>query len=136
MTSEVVKHWQAYVLELEHGKYYVGITSQSPEKRMWEHQHSIRVASWTKKYKPLNILETHDLGSVAKSVAEKFENELLRQQMKKFGYNNVRGGDITLPKELYLFMGYFFDREYANYLIWFLIFCTLVTLLVIYLWLK
>jgi predicted GIY-YIG superfamily endonuclease len=33
-----MKKWWLYVLKLERGKYYVGITSKTPERRFYEHK--------------------------------------------------------------------------------------------------
>lgn len=85
------KHWWLYVLKLEKGKWYVGITSQTPERRMQEHIKGVRSAYWTQKYKPRSIESTLSLGRVSKEEAEKIENKLVRDLMKRHGYNNVKG---------------------------------------------
>jgi predicted GIY-YIG superfamily endonuclease len=90
-----VKHWWLYVLKLEGGKYYVGITSQTPEIRMNEHIHHVRSANWTRQYKPIKLHDTHDLGVVTKEKAELYEARVTRRYMKEYGINNVRGGDLT-----------------------------------------
>lgn len=89
------KHWWLYVLKLEHNKWYVGITSKTPEERLQEHALKIRGAYWTMKHKPLGIELTEDLGLVSKSHAEAYENRVTRTLMKERGLNNVRGGDLT-----------------------------------------
>ncbi len=45
MTDEQNKHWWLYVLKLEQGKWYIGITSQTPEKRFYEHKIGRRSAN-------------------------------------------------------------------------------------------
>ncbi len=89
------KRWWLYVLLLEDKKYYVGITSQTPEKRYTEHVNNIRPANWTKKYKPLEIIDRKDLGEMTREAAEAYENKAVRKYMAEKGYNNVRGGDLT-----------------------------------------
>lgn len=77
------------------GKFYVGITSQTRERRMQQHLREIRAAYWTKTHKPLEIIYTEDLGITQKAKAEKHENKMVRERMKQRGINNVRGGDLT-----------------------------------------
>lgn len=89
-----MKNWWLYVLKLEQDKWYVGITSQTPERRFWEHQNKVRPACWTLKYPPLEIVESKSLGQMTKEEAEKFENKKVREFLKKLGINNVRGGDL------------------------------------------
>jgi predicted GIY-YIG superfamily endonuclease len=105
------KHWWLYVLELEQGKYYVGITSKTPEERSWEHQHKVRAAYWTMKYPPLKIIHTEDLGSVTKQDAEKRENTVVREQLLRFGTNNVRGGDLRDISEYTIIFNTIYDKE-------------------------
>lgn len=94
------KHWWLYVLKLEQGKYYVGITSKSVEARFAQHKKGFAGASWTKKYKPLEIYYSQDLGVVTKEKAELFEAKTTRKYIEKYGLDNVRGGDITVTEEL------------------------------------
>ncbi len=105
------KHWWLYVLRLEDGKFYVSITSKTPEVRMREHQNGIRVAYWTAKHKPIEIIYTEDLGQIEKSKAEKRENKMTRALMKQRGMNNVRGGDLTGTEEYIRRFGWYLDRD-------------------------
>lgn len=95
MKPEKQKHFWLYVLKLEQGKYYVGITSQTVEKRFQEHVSGIRRANWTAKYRPLSIHDRKDLGITTRAGAETFENRVVRQYIKKYGNNSTRGGDLT-----------------------------------------
>lgn len=47
--SSVQKRWNLYVLRLANNKYYVGITTKTPEERMQEHLQRIMGAAWTQK---------------------------------------------------------------------------------------
>ena len=105
------KHWTLYVLRLQDGKYYVGITSKTAEIRMQEHLNGVRVAYWTAKHKPLEIIHTEDLGLIEKSKAEKRENKMVRALMRQRGLNNVRGGDLTSVDEYIKRLGYIWDRD-------------------------
>lgn len=106
-----MKNWWLYVLRLEEGKYYVGITSQTPEIRMQEHINHVRGANWTKKYKPVEITSKQFLGAMNKSEAEKTENIEVRTNMRIYGLNNVRGGDITKVEDYSKFMGYLYFKH-------------------------
>lgn len=105
------QRWHLYVLKLQDGKYYVGITSKTPEMRMQEHMDGVRVAYWTAKHRPVEIIHTEDLGIIEKSKAEKRENKMVRALMKQRGLNNVRGGDLTSVEEYTKRFGYIWDNE-------------------------
>jgi predicted GIY-YIG superfamily endonuclease len=89
------KHYWLYVIKQEQGKYYIGITAKSPEERYLQHVNGFMGAKWTKKYKPISLFDTHDLGLISKFEAEQYENRIVRIYIKKYGYNNVRGGDLS-----------------------------------------
>jgi len=72
-----------YVWELEEGKFYVG-WSENLSRRLDEHL-SEEGAIWTKKYKPLSIME---VCRGDKSV----EKQKTLEYMKLKGWENVRGG--------------------------------------------
>lgn len=103
-----MKNWWLYVLRLEGEKYYVGITSKTPEERFKEHKNGFLAANWTTKYKPLEIIQTKNLGQIDKERAEKFENKVTREYIKKYGIKNVRGGDISATDDLIKRFGYYF----------------------------
>lgn len=101
-------HYWLYVLKLQQGKYYVGITSQTPEKRFQEHLHG-RKTYWTEKYPPLEIYDTKDLGNSTIEESRKFENIVTRRYMKERGINNVRGGNYTQTSDLIARFGIYYD---------------------------
>lgn len=78
---------QLYVLQLESGKYYVGKTS-SPSDRYKQHLAGAG-ATWTKKFKPVKMIETRALKDVHD------ETNTTKDLMKKHGVDNVRGGAYT-----------------------------------------
>lgn len=122
-------HWWLYVLRLEDGKFYVGITSKTPEIRMREHLNGVRVAYWTAKHKPLKIIHSEDLGAIEKSKAEKRENKMVRALMKQRGLNNVRGGDLTSVEKYVKRFGYAWNEG-----LWYpMTVVILLTLIIIYL---
>lgn len=105
------KRWWLYILKLENEKWYVGITSKTPEARFREHQLGIRGAYWTKVHKPIEIEKFEDLGIVSKEHAETYENTITRQLMKEKGLNNVRGGDLTNTEDYIVRFGWVYSRE-------------------------
>lgn len=90
--SASCKRFKVYALKLEHGKYYVGITSRKDVNTRVEEHISGVGARWTLLHKPVDIIEVKDLGLVPKKVAENTENEITIEYMDRFGTQNVRGG--------------------------------------------
>lgn len=102
------KNWTLYVLKLEQDKYYVGITSQTPEKRFQEHLHG-RKTHWTAKYPPIKIVDTKYLGDLSLEDAKDYENKVTRRYIKEKGVNNVRGGDLTDVSNYVIRFGNIYD---------------------------
>jgi len=75
-----------YILQLEQGKYYVGKTT-NPSFRIDKHFTS-NGSSWTKKYKPILILE------IIQNCDDYDEDKYTIKYMEKYGINNVRGGSF------------------------------------------
>jgi predicted GIY-YIG superfamily endonuclease len=109
--TDETKHFWLYVLALEQGKYYVGITSKTPEIRFKQHQKGFAGASWTKQYKPLSVIDSKDLGLIGVEEAQNYENKVVRRYIKEYGLNNVRGGDITVTDELIPRFGRLFSKD-------------------------
>lgn len=103
--------WQLYVLKLEQDKWYVGITTQTSEKRFEQHKRGIMGAAWTRKYKPLKIHYTEDLGMCDIERAELYEGRVTRKYMEKYGDNNVRGGDLVDTDKYIKRFGKYFRNE-------------------------
>lgn len=88
-----------YALKCEQNKYYIGKTNKTANDRFKEHVSSHidgnqLGSSWTAKYKPICILESH----VQKTLFD--EDNLTKSYMIKYGIDNVRGGSyaqIELP---------------------------------------
>lgn len=123
-----------YVLKLEEGKYYVGVTARNVTTRMEEHTNGFMGAKWTKRYKPIKILDKRFLGLKTFEEAERYETRVVMKYMDKYGVNNVRGGLLTYEgKYKYLFGRYLKDDDYeALRVICFLLFCLLVTTILFY----
>ncbi len=107
---EKEKHWWLYILELEKNKWYVGITSKTPKKRLHEHKIG-RGANWTRLYKPVEVHYTKDLGVVDVERARLYEGRVTRKYMEKYGDNNVRGGDLVDTEEYVRHFGYFWKKR-------------------------
>ena len=73
-----------YVLKLQNNKYYVGKTN-NPKYRVDTH-FSEGGSSWTKKYKPISILE------LKLNRPDTDEQIITQEYMKNYGIDNVRGG--------------------------------------------
>ncbi|KAI8926943.1 hypothetical protein BC831DRAFT_454429 [Entophlyctis helioformis] len=74
-----------YVLQLEHNKFYVGRTERSVEERFLEHC-SGTGSNWTSIHFPLRVLMT------ALGDSQDDENDLTLEIMRRYGWQNVRGG--------------------------------------------
>lgn len=105
------KNWWLYVLKLEEGKYYVGITSKTPERRFRQHMNGTMGARWTRHYKPIKIYDSKQLGSVSIDKAQEYEGKVTREYMKKYGDNNVRGGDLTEDEDYIRRFGRIFTKD-------------------------
>jgi predicted GIY-YIG superfamily endonuclease len=109
------KRYWLYILKLEQGKYYVGVTSRSVSERVSEHQHGFMGAKWTKRYKPIKIIDKRDLGVTTYDRAEQYETRVTTRYMKKYGINNVRGGLLTDEGNYVQRFSYLFKTEvYQN----------------------
>lgn len=102
--------WTLYILKLEQDKWYVGITSKTVEYRFKQHKNGFG-ANWTRKYKPLEIVDTKDLGECEVEKAQLFEGRVTREYMEKYGDNTVRGGDLTDVENYYRRFGHFWHKD-------------------------
>lgn len=105
------KHYWLYVLRLEEGKFYVGVTSKSVEERFKQHQNEYFAAEWTKIYKPISIHQSRDLGVTTYERAEQYENKVTRKYIQEYGLSNVRGGNLSYRGEMVRRVGYFWRIE-------------------------
>ncbi|CAN5699323.1 hypothetical protein BH23PAT2_BH23PAT2_10550 [soil metagenome] len=105
------KRYWLYVLKLEDGKYYIGVTAQTPEKRFEQHKKGFAGAAWTSEHKPIKIFDRKDLGLITYAEAQKYENKVVRKYIKKYGHNNVRGGDLRLVDPVVKRLGWFIPEE-------------------------
>ena len=77
-----------YILKCEENKYYIGKTHKNVLYRFKKHQNGYG-AIWTKKYKPIKILEIY-------LNCDNFdEDKYTKIYMDKYGIDNVRGGSYT-----------------------------------------
>ena len=77
-----------YVLKLQGGNYYVG-KSDDVISRFQEHMRGSGSA-WTKKHKPISIVESRDGVSVFE------EDKVTKEYMAKYGIDKVRGGSYVM----------------------------------------
>ena len=104
------KHWSLYVLRLEQGKWYVGITTKDPKVRYEEHRNNIRAAAWTRTYQPIELVDSIRLGYISEKSAKRREDGATIIHMRKYGINNVRGGQYTELDD-YVIIGRRFFRK-------------------------
>ena len=83
-------HWFLYLLELEGGHYYVGITT-NPQRRMEQHS-SGKGANFTGRFKPLKMLTYKYIGKCTQREAERYEDALTLEMISVFGNTRVKGG--------------------------------------------
>ena len=76
-----------YVLKCEQDKIYVGMT-MNLNLRIAQHW-SGQGAQWTKRYKPLELIQVIAFGS------KSLENKVTLLYMKEWGAENVRGGSYV-----------------------------------------
>ena len=72
---------------MEGGRYYIG-RSDDVIKRYQQHTSGLGSA-WTKKYKPVRILDTIE------NVSPFDEDKITKEYMAKYGIENVRGGSYV-----------------------------------------
>lgn len=87
-------HISIYLLKLEHGKFYVGKTTQL-NFRLTDH-FSGNACEWTRVHKPLSVLK------IIPNCDDFDEDKYTKMAMSQFGIDNVRGGSysqIQLPYE-------------------------------------
>lgn len=94
MADENNNYWWLYVLKLEEGKWFVGVSYDTPEQSFTDHKKG-HVTNWTRTYKPLKVQYAKDLGMVDLEKAQLAEGKATRIYMEKYGEENVRGGDLT-----------------------------------------
>lgn len=105
------RHYRLYVLRCKDGKWYVGITTKTPEVRFAEHRDNIRAAAWTRMHKPIELYDCRDLGQTTEQRAKLAENRAVREYIKKYGLNNVRGGDISQTSKYSVFANRLFPQD-------------------------
>lgn len=80
-----------YVLRLDGGNYYVGLTSGCPSRRIEQHggRHG---AAWTRLHHPLELVETIDTRTTDQTKASLHESMVTWKYMQRYGWQRVRGG--------------------------------------------
>lgn len=87
-----IRNWTLYVVKLQGGYYYVGITSRKDYMRRIR-QHGGRTGARVNKGKIVEeIVELQHLGRMTGLQAGRIENDTMLEYRKKFGARKVRGG--------------------------------------------
>jgi predicted GIY-YIG superfamily endonuclease len=90
--------WHLYVLELEHGCYYVGIALNA-NKRFSEHCAGLG-ANFTRAHEPIRIVETFSCQTDDRDIAAKIENKKTLEYANRYGGDKVEGGKYFIPSKL------------------------------------
>jgi len=85
------KIWYLYLLELEHGMYYLGTTT-NVKRRFEQHKRGSNYggAKWTSLHKPKSIVSQQCLGRMRAKDACKIEQIMFNEYFTKYGYS-LRG---------------------------------------------
>lgn len=113
------EYYVLYVLELQDGCYYVGIT-QNHKHRLSQHFKG-NGSVWTSLHKPIKKLGWKRLRETDKNQVYRIESMTTLRLMNKFGWKMVRGGWFSDPdeprtyhhlrghKQTIIWLGYNFD---------------------------
>lgn len=88
------RNFYIYVLLLEGENYYVGITG-NVQKRFHTHKKG-KGSQWTKIHKPIEVIESYNIGVMTEAEAVVIETEKTIETMDKYGVQRVRGGKICM----------------------------------------
>lgn len=86
-----------YVLQLEHGCFYVG--QSSALKARLEAHFRRKASAWTRAHPPIELLSHRVLQTTDKKEAELVENEMAFELMRTYGWQRVRGGFFCATSE-------------------------------------
>lgn len=113
------RRFSVYVLECEHGKYYVGSTCRR-RQRFKEHKSPRGGSKWTKMHPPIRIL--HETRRIPKAYYLGMEATITAEYMLKYGINNVRGAMFSETRQyttadtdtLTKFLGHHNNLDYTD----------------------
>lgn len=92
--KSIVRDYTLYVLELERGNYYVGITARKNVSIRFQEHADGKGAQWTKAHRPVRIIETRPLGKRTQGSAARVEDDVTIEYVDNYGINRVRGGSL------------------------------------------
>lgn len=93
-----------YILKCEDDFYYVGESSTKSldiriRQQFGEQIGICKQSEFCKKHKPIEIVETHDVGKMDYNEAEMLENAWTKIYVGRFGSDKVRGGISCLGEQ-------------------------------------
>lgn len=134
-TNGAKANYWIYVLQLEHGKYYVGYTAyQNPYDRILDHG-TKKGAHWTHRHKPISVTEIRDAGYITRPHVEGLTQNLTWEYIKMFGANNVRGTKLPTAHRIAIIGGRYFETRTLrdkNFIIGILLMAVSVALFLFY----
>jgi predicted GIY-YIG superfamily endonuclease len=95
LNGKPVRVW-LYALRLEDNCWYVGMTYNV--QRRFEKHFSGKGAAWTKRHKPIEIVEQRQTDCILQLDAAKLEDDMTLEYALKYGGDNVRGGGYCQVK--------------------------------------
>lgn len=107
----MIKRYWLYILELENACFYVGVTSRNVDLRFKEHLNGFHAARWTRKHRPIKVLDKKDLGLINYEQAQVYEQKATLKYIDRYGIDQVRGGELTYEGKYKSFLGRYLEKE-------------------------
>jgi len=101
---ETGENYYVYVILCEDHFYYIGI-SLDPEERFKLHT-SGKGARFTKEHPPIKMIEKENTGTNIIGLAMILESYKVKECIKKYGHNNIGGGQLKNRKKKIAYRGY------------------------------
>lgn len=94
---QLIHRTTVYVLECEHGKYYVGSTRHRRQRYRQHFQRDMVCSKWTRLHPPRLVLMEYR--RIPERYLMGFESQVTAEMMIKYGVNNVRGSYFTSTQD-------------------------------------
>jgi predicted GIY-YIG superfamily endonuclease len=99
--NKSIRNWTLYVIKLNGGQYYVGITSRRDFMQRINQHGSLLGARVNRGKRVEAIEEIQHLGRMTGLEAQNIENDMTIEYRKRYGWSKVKGGyDIRLKNSI------------------------------------